>query len=178
MIPATNRRVAEALREASVLLAEQGANPFRVAAWRRAADTVGGLERDLREVLDQEGIEGLDALPNIGYGIAGAIRELLVTGRWGQLERLRGTADPVKLFQRVPGIGSVLAKRLHETLDVDSLEGLEMAAHDGRLETVPVLGPRRAAQIRASLALHGPLLQYSQSPRPEEDRRLGRPLCL
>lgn len=152
MIPANNRRVAEALREASVLLAEQGANPFRVAAWRRAADTVAGLERDLREILNQEGIEGLDALPGIGYGIAGAIRELLVTGRWGQLERLRGTADPVKLFQRVPGIGTALARRIHETLDVDSLEGLEMAAHDGRLETVPGLGPRRAAQIRASLA--------------------------
>jgi hypothetical protein len=152
MIPATNRRVAEALREASILLANQGANPFRVIAWRRAADTVAGLERDLREVLDQEGIEGLDALPHIGYGIAGAIRELLVTGRWGQLERLRGTADPVKLFQRVPGLGPALARRIHETLDVDSLEELEMAAHDGRLETVPGLGPRRAAQIRASLA--------------------------
>ena len=114
MIPAANRRVAEALREASVLLADQGANPFRVAAWRRAADTVAGLGRDLREILSQEGMEGLDALPNIGYGIAGAIRELLVTGRWGQLERLRGTADPVRLFQRVPGIGEALAQRIVE----------------------------------------------------------------
>lgn len=164
MIPAANRRVAEALREVSVLLADQGANPFRVAAWRRAADTLAGLERDLREILSQEGIEGLNALPHIGYGIAGAIRELLVTGRWGQLKRLRGTADPVRLFQRVPGIGPVLARRIHDTLDEDNLEGLEMAAHDGSLETVPGVGPRRAAQIRASLAA-----LLGRRPRPPRE---------
>jgi len=146
-----NRRIADALREAGDLLEQQGANPFRVAAYRRAAGTVADLDRDLGELLEHKGSWGLTALPHIGHGIAGAIREMLATGRWGQLDRLRGDADPIRLFQRLPGIGPRLAQQIHDTLDVDTLESLEVAAHDGRLESVPGVGPRRVAPIRADL---------------------------
>jgi DNA polymerase (family X) len=59
---------------------------------------------------------------------------------------------PEQLFQSIPGVGLELARRLHEHLDVDTLETLEVAAHDGRLEEVPGIGSRRAAMLRASLA--------------------------
>jgi DNA polymerase (family X) len=150
--PLRNLRISAALREAGGLLEQQGANPFRAAAYHRAADTVAHFDRDLLEVLDREGFEGLTALPHIGQGIAGALREMLRTGQWSQLERLRGGVDAVRLFQNIPGIGPGLARRLHEALDVDSLEDLEVAAHDGRLEAVPGVGPRRAALVRAALA--------------------------
>ena len=97
------------------------------------------------------GLPGLEALPNIGRGIAAALLEMVRTGRWTQLERLRGSADPVQLLTAVPGLGHRLAERIHDELQVDTLEGLELAAHDGRLESVPGVGPRRAAAIRASL---------------------------
>jgi len=147
-----NQRIAAQLREASDLLQAQGANPFRVGAYRRAADTVAGLDRPLRSIFDRDGREGLEALPNIGAGIAGAISEMLVTGTWSQLERLRGGAEPEKLFQTVPGIGPELARTLHDALHVDTLEQLEAAAHEGRLEAVRGVGARRAAAIRAALA--------------------------
>jgi len=108
--------------------------------------------RPVRERFDAQGRAGLEALPGVGPGIASAIAEMLVSGRWVQLARLRGDADPEALFCSVPGIGPEIAHAIHETLHVDTLEGLEAAAHDGRLEDVPGLGPRRAAQIRASLA--------------------------
>lgn len=149
---ARNQQIADALRELADLLEQQGANPFRISAYRRAADTVVHLERDLGEIFVHEGFEGLTALPDIGYGIAGAIREMLATHRWGQLDRLRGTVDPVHLFQSIPGIGPGFARRIHDALDVESLEDLEIAAHDGRLESVPGVGRRRAALIRATLA--------------------------
>jgi hypothetical protein len=147
-----NQQIADKLREAATLLAQQGANPFRVQAYRRAADTLVRLPIEVRELFEQKGLEGLLALPAIGHSIAGAIAEILRTGRWGQLERLRGTLDPERLFQTIPGIGPQLARRLHETLHVDTLEGLEMAAHDGRLEAVPGIGPRRGVILRATLA--------------------------
>lgn len=140
-----NLAVAEKLREAAAILAEQGANPFRVRAYRRAADTVEGLWEDLRTLIDREGIESLDALPGIGPRIAAAVNQLVRTGRWSQLDRLRGMLEPDQLFRLVPGIGPTLAHRLHEALEVDTLEGLEIAAHDGRLASVPGIGPRRAA---------------------------------
>ena len=64
---------------------------------------------------------------------------------------LRGTLEPVQLFQSIPGIGPELAERIHDHLQVNSLEALETNAHDGRLETVPGVGRRRAAAIRAAL---------------------------
>lgn len=133
------------------LLQQQDANPFRVSAYRRAADTVAGLDRGVGELVRREGLNGLVALPGIGRGIGAAILEMVTTGRWVQLERLRGGLEPERLFQVVPGIGPQLAARIHEALDVDTLEGLEQAAHDGRLEAVPGVGVRRAAAVRAAL---------------------------
>ena len=147
----TNQQVAAKLREAADILEQQAANPFRVGAYRHAAETVTGLSEDLNILLQQQGIEGLVALPGIGRGIAAAIDEILRTGHWAQLERLRGTLEPGKLFQTVAGIGPALAQRIHDELHVDTLEGLESAAHDGRLETVSGVGPRRAAAISAML---------------------------
>lgn len=151
MIRTANKIIAEKLGEAADILEQQSANPFRINAYRRAADTIARLDEDLRDLVDRQGVDGLMALPGIGRGIASAIYEMVVTGRWSQLERLRGTLDPVNLFQTVPGIGPDLAERIHDTLHVDTLEALEMAAYDGRLKSVPGIGERRLAAIRAAL---------------------------
>lgn len=159
-----NQALADRLREAADLLEQQGANPFRVSAYRKAGAELAALPRDADEILRTEGPEGLIALPNIGRGIAAAIVEIVDTGSWGQLERLRGALDPGKLFQAVPGVGPDLAERIHGHLHVDTLEALEAAAQVGRLEEVPGIGPRRAASIRASL---GTMLGRVRRPRPE-----------
>jgi len=150
--PRDNAAVAQMLREMATLLEAQGeSNPFRCAAYRRAADTVAGSKVALSELFEREGLGGLDALPGVGPGIAAAIAEYLQTGRWARLDRLRGTADPEALLRTIPGVGPALALRLHEELGADTLEELELAAYDGRLERLPGLGGRRAAAIRAAL---------------------------
>ncbi len=146
-----NAQIAARLREAAGLLQAQGANPFRVSAYRRAADALEAFPEPVDTLHARAGVEGLKALRGVGSGIAAAIEEMLATGRWTLLERLRGTTDPAALFQAIPGIGRSLAQRIHETLHVDTLEGLEAAAHDGRLREVPRVGARRAAAIRAAL---------------------------
>ncbi|RPI15319.1 MAG: DNA-binding protein [Lysobacterales bacterium] len=162
-VGSTNARCADRLREAADLLEAQGANPFRVTAYRRAADTVLHLDEDIGTLVEREGLPGLDALPGIGRGIASALLEMVRNGRWTQLERLRGSVDPVQLLTTVPGLGHRLAERIHEELHVDTLEALEVAAHDGRLESVPGVGARRAASIRASLQQ---MLSRSRPRRP------------
>jgi hypothetical protein len=146
-----NQEIATRLREAADLLEQQEANPFRVRAYRRAAETVAALEETLTALMARGGLDALVALPGVGQGIATAIAEMLATGRWAQLERLRGSLDPVKRLQAVPGIGPKLAQQIHDELHVDTLEGLELAAHDGRLEGLPGIGARRAATIRATV---------------------------
>lgn len=100
-------------------------------------------------------------LPGIGRGIGAAIVEIVNTGSWSQLDRLLGTLEPDKLFQTVPGIGARLAARIHDVLHADTLEQLEQAAHDGRLENMS--GYRHAArkgdQGRANRAARASPLQ-------------------
>lgn len=147
-----NQSIADKLLEVADLLEQQKANPFRVNAYRRAAQTVSSHEEELAALAGREGIEGLDRLPGVGRTIALAIEEMLHTGRWMQLERLRGSLNPEQVFQSIPGIGPELARNLHAKLDIDTLAELELAAHDGRLQQVPGIGRRRARMIAAALA--------------------------
>lgn len=147
-----NLKVASIFRESAEVLKQQSANPFRVNAYNKAAKTLEGLERDVRDILREEGVAGLVALPGIGKGLAAGIEEIDRTGQLAQLSRLRGETIPEALFQTVPGVGPKLARVIHESLHVDTLEALEIAAHDGRLAGVPGIGLRRVAAIQAGLA--------------------------
>jgi len=147
-----NRWIAARLRDVADLLEQQGANPFRTGAYRRAAGTLDTMQRNAGDILASEGVEGLIELPHIGKSIASAIVEMIQTGRWLQLERLRGSIDPVKLFRTIPGIGPKLAADIEARLHVETLEDLEAAAYDGRLSEVPGIGVRRVTAIRQALA--------------------------
>lgn len=148
----TNGETAEALERISSLLEVQGASNFRVKAYLNSATTVRDLKTPLTEVLESEGVNGLEALPSIGKSIASVISELLSTGRIALLERLEGQASPEELFETVPGIGVRTAHRIHETLDIETLEELELAAHDGRLNRVQGLGKRKIQGIKDALS--------------------------
>lgn len=147
-----NRHAARLFEELAALLEEQGANRFRVGAYRRAAATLRHLNRSVAEILEREGVEGLEALPTIGEQLARQLRLVIETGRLPMLERLRGETDPVELLATVPGIGPVLAERVHHELDVHTLEDLEVAAHSGRLRDVPGFGEKRVAGVIETLA--------------------------
>jgi len=140
---ARNEDVADALERVADLLEAQGENPYRVRAWRAGAQTVKSHAGSVAELLEREGTDGLDRLPGIGKSLAGAIAELVHTGRLRMLDRLEGEISPEDLFTTVPGIGEELARRVHDHLHVDTLEELELAAHDARLAVVPGFGPRR-----------------------------------
>ena len=149
-----NEEVAAALERVAELLEVQGASPFRVRAYARAARMLRDEPRPVAEIVRREGREGLEALPGIGATLAAQIHGLVRTGRLGFLDRLEGEVAPEDLFVTIPGVGEALAARIHRELGVETLEQLEIAAHDGRLEKVPGVGPRRAQAIRDHLAVH------------------------
>jgi DNA polymerase (family 10) len=148
-----NEEVAEKLDEVAMLLQERGGNPYRARAYRNAAATVRRLPRPISRLYAARGLPGLEELAGVGASIARSIQDLLLRGRLPLIEQLRGESDPVGLFSTVPGLGPKLAMRLHDELQLETLEDLEAAAHDGRLERLAGFGRRRVAAIRASLAL-------------------------
>ena len=147
-----NGSIARCLEETAELLQAQGANPFRVQAYRKAAATVRGLGQPVTEIYRGGGNEGLRKLPGIGDRLAAGLRSLILTGRLPMLERLRGEMDPVALLKSIPGIGPKLAEHLHHDLGIDTLEELEIAAHDGRLSDPGGVGPKKLAGIVDLLA--------------------------
>jgi len=147
-----NTEIARRLEEVAWLLNEQGANPYRVQSYRRAAETLRRLAQPVTEILQREGAESLRRLPGIGESLTRSIHEVVLTGRLPILDRLRGESDPMSLLVSVPGIGPVLAERLHHDLGIDTLEELEAAAHDGRLTNLAGIGEKKLAGIMDSLA--------------------------
>ena len=151
-LPLDNQQIAARLEEVADLLEAQGANVYRVRAYRSAAQTLRSLGRQVHEILLQQGVSGLTCLPGIGASLGRSIEQLARTGRLGLLLRLRGHSGPEQLFATLPGVGLETASRIHEVLGIESLEELEMAAHDGRLSRVPGLGAKRIRGIRDALA--------------------------
>src|SRR6185312_12518889 len=96
-ISRTNAFIAAKLRQAADILAAQAADPFRVRAYRNAAQSILALADDLGSVAERGGRKAIEAIPGIGTSIAGAIAEMLATGRWRFLEHLKGAAEPEKL---------------------------------------------------------------------------------
>lgn len=167
-MPPDNDALARRLEEVATLLEEQAADPFRVRAYRHAARVLRHLDEPVEAIFQERGMAGLESLPGVGESIARSLRALLTTGRLPMLERLRGASDPEALLMSVPGIGRKTAERLHEELGVDSLEALELAAHDGRLEAMPGLGRKRLQGIRDLLAARLGRLRPAPRDRPAD----------
>jgi len=165
-----NAMLAARLRDYADLLDHQAGAPFRARAYRKAANVVAGLPRPVSALLAEEGRDGLDALPGIGPRIAAALAELCLTGRWSQLDRVRGEAEPEVAFRTIPGVGPELAHRLAHDLHLSSLEALETATYDGTLAAASGWGPRRIELVQTALAqrLGRPRLRRSRAaaPRP------------
>jgi DNA polymerase (family 10) len=148
-MPVVNATVAGIFEEIADLLDIQGANPFRIRAYRNAAQTIGALGTDLK-MLVARGTELTD-LPGIGDDLAGKIREILDTGKCRMLEKLHKQVPPaVTELLRIPGLGPKRVRTLWQELDLNTVEQLLRAAKDGRIRGLHGFGPKTEEKILAS----------------------------
>ena len=148
-----NDDIAAKFERVAVLLEEQHANPFRIRAYQDAARTLQRLKTPVTDIYRAGGKPGLVHVPTIGDSLADAIIEIVETGRYGTLERLEGEHDAVTLFATLPGVGDQLAQRLVEEHGFETLEELEVAAHDGSLDDIEGFGAKRVQGIKDTLAV-------------------------
>lgn len=136
-----NAAVAAMLNEMADLLEIDGANPFRVRAYRQAAATVISLPRPLADMVEQG--EDLTELPGIGDAMAAKIQEIVHTGKLDQLEEVRSRIPPQLVdLLRVPSLGPKRAGALYRELGITSLEQLRQAAQEQRIRQVKGFGPK------------------------------------
>jgi len=148
----TNADIAATFEHIADLLEYQGGNVFRVRAYRNAARTIGGMVESLAAVRADAG-RSLTDLEGIGTDLADKIGSLLDTGVLPLLAELR-KAVPAVVFElmRVPGLGPKKVKVLVDQLGIDSLESLEQACREGRVEQVKGFGTKTQASILENIA--------------------------
>lgn len=146
---AHNEEVASAFDEMADLLSIQAENAFRIRAYRRAAQIVRALPRELAEM---HGTKEFDALPGIGADLAGKMEELIRTGTLEALEALRGQVPQgVRELLSLPALGPVRVRALVTKLKIRGTDDLKRVLADGRLSTVRGFGPKIRAQLAQSL---------------------------
>jgi DNA polymerase (family 10) len=152
-MPVVNATIAAIFDEIADLLDIQGANPFRIRAYRNAARTTGALAHDIRSISDDA--DKLKELPGIGDDLAAKIQEIVATGKCDFLERLRTQVPPaVAELLRIPGLGPKRVRMLYQELEVQTLDQLLRAARDGRVRELPGFGAKTESRIMDAVQAH------------------------
>jgi DNA polymerase (family 10) len=143
------RALSRLFQEFADLLEVEGSEAHKAPAYRRAALGLRAFDGDLAAAA-REG--RLEAIPGIGRALARKVGEYLATGRVEALERLQAKVPAgVRALLEVRGVGPKLAAACWRRLGVTDLPGLAAACADGRLATLPGVGPARAARIREAI---------------------------
>ena len=146
-----NIQIAKTFDEVADLLEIQGANPFRVRAYRNAARTIGTLDRPVETILKGDG-HALQELPGIGADLAGKIVKICRSGGLPLLTQLtHKTPESLVALLRIPGVGPKRAKVIYEQLGVKTLAGLERAARAGRVAGLRGMGTTIERSILAGI---------------------------
>jgi DNA polymerase (family 10) len=146
-----NAEIVGLFSEIADFLEIKGENPFRVRAYRRAAQVVEGLPEDISSVADRGGL--LD-IPGIGKDLAAKIQEYLDRGSVAYLTGLRQEIPPgVIELMGIHGVGPKTAKLLYEQVGVDSVEKLEELAKEHKLAGVPGIQAKTEENILKGIAV-------------------------
>ncbi|MFW6082727.1 MAG: helix-hairpin-helix domain-containing protein, partial [Chloroflexota bacterium] len=129
-MPVYNSDVVEIFNRVADLLEIEGANEYRVRAYRDAARTIATLSTDVSEMVKQG--EDLTDLPGIGEDLAGKIREIVNTGDLRQLEEIEQRTPPeLARLLDVAGLGPKRVGTIHQELGVTTVEELRESAEGG-----------------------------------------------
>ena len=148
----SNQEIAERFKTVAEILAVQGANPFRIRAYQRAALVLENLSQDVTTLI-QSG-QDLTELPGIGKDLAAKINELSRTGHLRFLENLqRKTPEGILQLLKIPSLGPKRVQKLLQLLQVKNLQDLKKAVQDKKIRTVAGFGKKLEEQIAQELTL-------------------------
>jgi len=145
-MPVQNADVADIFNKVADLLDIQGANAFRIRAYRNAARTISSLPRNVADMIASD--EDLTELPGIGKDLAKKIAEMVKTGSLEQLEKLQGKTPPgLGQLMKVEGLGPKRVKVLNRELGVSTPKELEEAARRGKIRGLKGFGEKTEQNI-------------------------------
>ncbi|HEX5646700.1 MAG TPA: histidinol-phosphatase [Nitrospira sp.] len=142
-----NRQIADLFRSMADLLATQRANPYRVRAYRHAADSLLAMEDDVAAIAQRGGLEDIEG---IGKDLARKIVEFLETGTIRAYEELKTPLPPeVKGWTKLPGLSDSLVTYLYFRLGIRTVADLKRLIESHLLRTLPGFSGSEAALLEA-----------------------------
>lgn len=148
--PIQNAEIAAAFDEIADLLEIEGANVFRVRAYRTAARTIESFPRSASEMVGAR--RDLGEIPGVGPDLAGKITEMATTGSLAFLAETRARVGAgLAALLRLPGLGPKRVRALRDELGVMDLDGLQRVLDEGRVAGLKRFGAKTEEKIRAGL---------------------------
>ncbi|XKH50906.1 DNA polymerase/3'-5' exonuclease PolX [Chryseomicrobium palamuruense] len=140
------KTIIRALERIALLMELQGENPFKVSAFRKAAQTLELDSRSLSEMEDPTKLKG------IGAATGGVITDLLNDGESSLLKELEEKVPQglVEMLQ-IPGMGGKKIAKLHAELGIETLEGLREACEKNEVQALAGFGKKTEEKILKEL---------------------------
>ncbi len=170
-MPVHNADIAAIFNKIADLLEIEGANPFRVRAYRNGAQTVEGLGRNVSAMIEAD--EDLTKLSGIGKELAAKCMEIVTTRQCCALEKLHRQLPPELVdLLKITGLGPKRVHALYHDMGITSLEELQKAARDKRLRDMPGFGEKIEARIigaiesrleKKPVIMRAVVVQYAES---------------
>src|SRR6202023_1917030 len=148
-----NITIARLLEETAALLEIDGADPFRIRSYRRAAEAVEQQTTQLSTLSDDP--KQLLAIPGIGKGMVANIQALLTSGTLPLREELLQKYKPTMLeLLRLPGMGPKTVALIWSALQIADIDALEVAAREGHLNQLPRMGEKFTTKLLKGIEDH------------------------
>ncbi len=176
-----NRDIAGQCERLADLLEIEGANPFRVRAWRNAAETIAGLSQSVAYLVESD--TDLTEYPHIGRDIAEGVRSLVTSGHLPPLDEIAARVPPeLADLMQVQGLGPKGVKALYDRFQLRTLDDLERVARAGQVRELSGFGPKKEAalldgirQLRAAGEQRTRLADAESVAAPLRDRLAAMP---
>ena len=142
----TNKEIAKMFSLTADLLDIKGENSFKVRAYRNAARLIENSSKDFEKLVKNR--FDLTRLPGIGHDLSEYIKEIVTTGKFSKLEKLKkeipeGLIDMLS----IEGLGPKRIKQIYDAFGVTNLDELKKYAENGELDKLPGFGPKLIEKI-------------------------------
>jgi len=169
-MPIHNEEIAGLFERLANLLELEGANPFRVRAYRNAARTIRGYPQTMASLVASE--SDLSELPNIGEDLAAKIETIVRTGALPMLKEVEArTPGQLSDLMQIQGLGPKRVKTLHKSLGIRTVDDLRRAARAGKIRELPGFGPKTERAIIKGLDALAEGAPRTPLPQAEEIAR-------
>ena len=141
-----NKAIANILYETADLLEIDGQDSFRIRSYRNAAQAIENHSHQIKEIIAEP--KQVLAIPGIGKGMLGNLKELFETGKLSQQAELLKKYHPSMLqLLKIQGLGPKTIKLIWDAFQVSDVDGVEKLAREGKIRELPRMGEKHEAKL-------------------------------